>query len=283
LTDTSLTSQPTPYRELNAVLEELLASVQHILVDQFIGLYLQGSFAVGDFDAHSDCDFVVVVDREFSESQCGSLQAMHERIFGLRSEWARHLEGSYFPKDLLRDHALTDADLWYLDNGSRLLERSRHDNTVVVRWILRERGVALAGPPASTLIDPVPSAVLRLEILQAFTDWAEEILADPQQIDSRFYQSFAVLSYCRMLHDLHTGVIGSKRSGAAWTKRRVDPSWHDLIDRAWAGRPNPAVSSREPANPGDLARTLEFIRVILKLAQDVAATLPLAVERTERP
>lgn len=279
----SRASLASPYPELNAVLEELLASVQHILADQFIGMYLQGSFAVGDFDCHSDCDFVVVVDRELSEPQCGSLQAMHERIFGLPSEWARHLEGSYFPKDLLRDHALTDADLWYLDNGSRSLVKSRHDNTAVVRWILRERGTVLAGPPASTLIDPVPSTVLRREILQVFTDWGEEILADPQLIGNRFYQSFAVLSYCRMLHDLHTGVIGSKRSGAAWVTRRVDPSWHDLIDRAWAGRPNPAVSSREPANPADLARTLEFIRVVLKQAHDHATALQLAVERAPRP
>jgi predicted nucleotidyltransferase len=270
-----ITSPPTPYPELNAVLQELLGGVQRILLDDLMGMYLQGSFAVGDFDSYSDCDFIVAVDQELSGPQRDSLQAMHERIFDLKYEWARHLEGSYFPKVVLRDHALTEADLWYLDNGSRVLVKSRHDNTAVVRWILREKGVVLAGPPASSLIDPVPSLVLRREILQVFTDWGEQILADPQQINNRFYQTFAVLSYCRMLHDLHTGVIGSKRSGAEWAKRRLDPSWSDLIDRAWAGRPNPAVSSREPANPADLARTLELIEVVLKLAQDHAVTLQL--------
>jgi len=239
-------------------------------------MYLQGSYAVGDFDIHSDCDFIVVVRQELSDPQRHSLQVMHERIFDLDYEWARHLEGSYFPKGLLRDHSQVEAELWYLDNGTRVLVMSRHDNTAVVRWILRERGVVLAGPPPSALIDPVPSEVLRREILQVFSNWGEQILADPQQINNRFYQTFAVLSYCRMLHDLHTGVIGSKRSGAEWAKGRLDPTWNDLIDRAWAGRPSPAISSRELADPADLARTLEFIKMVLRLAQEHAATLQLA-------
>ena len=267
---------PTPYPELNAVLQEVLGSLQRILLDEFIGMYLQGSFAVGDFDIHSDCDFVVAVQHELSDPQLPSLRVMHERVFDLDYEWARHLEGSYFPKSLLRDHSQVEAELWYLDNGTRVLVMSRHDNTAVVRWILRERGVVLAGPPPSSLIDPVPSEVLRREILQVFSNWGEQILADPQQINNRFYQTFAVLSYCRMLHDLHTGAIGSKRSGAEWAKGRLDPAWNDLIDRAWAGRPNPATSSREPADPADFARTLEFIKMVLRLAREHAATLQLA-------
>lgn len=267
---------PTPYSELNAVLRELIGSVQSILFDGFVGAYLQGSFAVGDFDPHSDCDFIIVVNEEISHSQERSLQAMHGRIYELEYEWARHLEGSYFPAGALRDYKQSGADLWYLDNGSRVLVKSPHDNTVVVRSILREKGVALAGPPPSALIDPIPTEVLRREILGTFTDWAEQILADPQQINNLFYQTFAVLSYCRMLHDLQNGAIGSKRSGAEWAKRNLDARWTDLIDRAWDGRPNPALTSRQPADPADLASTLEFIKETLAEANHLAGTLQLA-------
>ena len=271
---------PTPYPELNAALQELLGSVHRTLPNDFVAAYLQGSFAVGDFDRHSDCDFIIVVDQELSDSQHHSLQAMHERIYDLESEWARHLEGSYFPTAVLRDYAQSGTELWYLDNGSRVLVKSHHDNTVVVRWILREKGVALAGPPPSALIDPIPSEVLRRGILATFTDWGQQILADPQQINTRFYQTFAVLSYCRTLHDLHTGVIGSNRSGAEWAKRHLDPSWTDLIDRAWDGRPNPALSSRESADPADLASTLEFVSEVLTAANELAATLQLTQSHT---
>ena len=95
---------PTPDAELNSVLEELVTNVHAALGDAFVGAYLQGSFAVGDFDRHSDVDFVIAVSDELSDDQVIALQAMHERIYGLGSEWAQHLEGSYFPAAILRDY-----------------------------------------------------------------------------------------------------------------------------------------------------------------------------------
>jgi len=49
---------PTPYPELNAVLRELVESMQAILGESFVAACLQGSFAVGEFDRHSDVDFI---------------------------------------------------------------------------------------------------------------------------------------------------------------------------------------------------------------------------------
>ena len=246
-------------------------SAGQVLRDNFTAAWLQGSFAVGEFDLHSDVDFVIAVEQELSDAQVRSLQAMHQRIFGLETEWAKHLEGSYFPKIELRDYAQSGRELWYLDNGRRELERSDHDNTVVVRWILRERGVTLAGPQPSTLIDSIPTEALRKEILQTINEWGEQILADPEQINSRFYQTFAVLSYSRMMHDLHTGVVGSKPSGAEWAKANLDSAWKDLIDRAWEGRPDPALSVQQPADEADFRSTLEFIEEVMGAATEFAA------------
>jgi predicted nucleotidyltransferase len=63
----------------------------------FVGAYLQGSFALGDFDRHSDVDFIVVVEDNLTPTQVGALQVMHDKVYVLDSEWAKHLEGSYFP------------------------------------------------------------------------------------------------------------------------------------------------------------------------------------------
>ena len=55
------TSQPTPYPEVNGFLTLLLSHMHTVLRDQFIGLYLGGSLAVGDFHPdRSDIDFVVI-------------------------------------------------------------------------------------------------------------------------------------------------------------------------------------------------------------------------------
>ena len=261
----------TPYPDLNLILHELIISAKQVLRHNFTAAWLQGSLAVGDFDEYSDVDFVIVIRQDLADGELHDLQAMHRRIYDTEIEWAKHLEGSYFPRNDIRSHERSGESLWYLDRGSRELERSGHDNTVVVRWILREKGVTLAGPQPSALIDPVPIEALRREILETMIEWGQQILENPEQINNHFYQTFAVLSYCRMLHDFKAGAIGSKRSGAEWAKANLDPSWSGLIDRAWDGRPNPALSVHRPADQDDLRSTLRFIEQVIGVANEFAA------------
>ncbi len=255
--------RPTPYPELDSVLEELVASVRVALGEAFVGAYLQGSFAVGDFDRHSDVDFVIAVAQDLSDDEVNVLQGIHGRIFNLPSEWAQHLEGSYFPAGILRDHDQPAKQLWYLDHGSQSLVRSDHCNTLVVRSVVREHGVTLAGPSPATLVRPVPVDALRQEIRATIRDWGRQILEDPDRYRNRFYQGFIVLNYCRMMHDLVKGCPGSKRAGAAWAKTTLDPAWSALIDRAWGGRPNPAVAIHESADHTDFESTLQFVEYVI--------------------
>jgi predicted nucleotidyltransferase len=254
---------PTPYEELNKVLNELVSSIAGILRNTLIGVYLQGSFAVGGFDQHSDVDFIVAVEDELSPAEVDALQVMHDQIYDLESAWAKHLEGSYFPREVLRRSSDRGRDLWYLNHGARSLIRSDHCNTILVRWVVRERGIALTGPPPKTLIDPIPQKSLRADIFETMMREGRHILDEPDKCSNRFYQGFIVLNFCRMLHDLIRGYPGSKREGAAWAKSNLDPSWSGLIDRAWDCRPDPARQVREPAEPGAYARTLRFLAFVL--------------------
>ena len=265
-------ASPTPYSELNNVLQELTDSAHEILGNNFVGSYLQGSFAIGDFDIHSDVDFIIVTEVEPSNDQVDVLQIMHERIYNLDTHWAQHLEGSYFPKEVLRSHSQLGRELWYLDNGSRSLIKADHCNTIVVRWVLRENGITLAGPLSKTLVNPTPVEMLRMEIMKTITGWGQEILDNPNPFNNRFYQTYMVLNFCRMLHDLHTGFPGSKRAGAEWAKLNLDPSWNGLIDRTWSGRPNPAFSVRQPADPKDFESTLKFVQYVIKKSEEFSAS-----------
>jgi len=262
-----LAQEPTPYKELNAVLLEMVKSMHVVLENNLVGVYLQGSFAVGGFDMHSDLDFIVVINEAISDSQLQDLQEMHLRLYQLESKRAQHLEGTYFPADILRDHKQLGERLWYLDNGSQALELSDHCNTVVVRWTVRSHGVRLVGPSPVRLVNPIPVRALRRDIFAVINDWGQEILAEPERYNNRFYQSFIVLNFCRMLHDLHCGRTGSKAAGAAWVKEMLDPAWAGLIDRSWSGRPNPAISVRTPADPDEFKRTLAFVQYIIEESQ----------------
>lgn len=255
---------PTSFPELNQILDGLVFRLRTVLEDKLIGAYLQGSFAVGDYDRHSDVDFIVVLEGELTSRQVDRLQETHARVYQLGSTWAQHLEGSYFPREVLRDTSRAGEDLWYLDHGAQHLIRSDHCNTLLVRWIVREMGVTLVGPPPETLLDPISSRALREEIYHTLAGWGEEVLGNPEPFRNRFYQGYLVLNYARMLHDLRRGRPGSKCEGAAWAKANLDPEWRDLIESAWDCRPDPAWQVKQPPDEEDFERTLQFVEYIIR-------------------
>ena len=251
---------PTAFPELNTILRDFVTSVQTLLGDNFCGAYLQGSFAVGEADEHSDVDFIVVTHGEVTDAQMADLQAMQERLYELDTPWAQHLEGSFFPKELLRRVDASRTPLVYFDNGATVPERDNHCNTAVVRWSLREHGVVLAGPEPKSLIDPVEPNDLRREVRDAmveFADWA----SSPTKAGgmSRWMQPYLVLNFCRMLQTLESGEVASKKAGGGWGLEALDPEWADLIQQALDDRPDPWRRVYEPADPEVAERTLAFV------------------------
>jgi len=260
----------TPYSELNAVLVKLAREVTTALRGQLVGIYLQGSFALSDFDEHSDVDIVFVTETHLTPAELVRLQDLHRRVYGIGSEWAKHLEGSYFPKAVLATTERSGEPLWYLDHGASSLILSDHCNTVVVRTVLRSCGVTLFGPNPAQLLAPIPTSELRGEILETIQSWGNDILQNPAPYNNRFYQGYIVLNYCRMLRDLAVGAVGSKRTGASWAARTLDPVWTPLIERAWSGRPDPAASVRRKADPEEFRRTLAFVRYCIECSRQLA-------------
>lgn len=258
---------PINNQELNDVLKALVTGMQSILAENFLGAYLGGSFAHGGWDQDSDVDFTVVIACDLTPNDLTELTLHHTRIFGLESYWGRHLEGAYFPKEILCDLDQTDLPIWYLDNGSLNFERSLHDNTLVNRWVLREHGVILAGPEPKTWIPAVPEARLKAEVRQTMFAWGNEILGGSYSLDNRWAQTFAVLMYCRMSHTLTTGKVGSKPAGAAWAKETLDPVWRELIDDALRARPDQYVKNSQSSDPELVRLTKAFIVYILDIGR----------------
>lgn len=250
-----------PYPEVDALLQELLQSVQTILENHFVGAYLFGSLSSGDFDQNSDIDLLVVTDDELPGDLFLALKAMHARIAAGDSWWATQLEVSYIPKHALRRHDPASALHPHIDRGKgESLRLMRHDNDwVVQRHTLRERGITLAGPAPETLIDPISPNDLRRAML-AIVWWPKEILNDPPQIKKRGYQSYIVLTMCRMLYTLQLGAVASKPVAASWAQETLDHRWRSLIERAVDGRQHPQAEALSE----DLSGTMDFIRYTLE-------------------
>jgi len=253
---------PTPYPDVNAVLQTLRSSVQTILGDHFLGMYLDGSLAWGDFDPHtSDIDFIVVTVDSLPDKMLPALEAMHARIAASSSKWATELEGSYIPRQSLRRYDPIHALHPNIERGrgETLSVKQHHSDWVIHRHILREHGLTLAGPAPHTLIDPIHPDDLRRAVLTMLREWWAPMIHDPVRLHHSGYQSYAILTICRVLYTLQHGAVVSKPVAARWAQAELDERWSALIERAvaWGGQTD------------DVNETLDFIQYTLERSRQV--------------
>jgi len=256
-----------PYPELRDVLNMFVDEISVELRENLVGIYLVGSIASGDFDLDSDVDFLVVTNTELTEANMEALQDIQIKIHGIDCYPAKHLEGSYISISDLNDWSTVgQKKLYYFDNGSTAYEQSIHDNQWHVRWILRERGITLVGQKPETILKSIPLNEMFSEIkttmLQVMKLFEDEINRPLSFFNSKFGQSFAVLTYCRMLYTLHTGTVQSKKAAVRWAKQFVNPKWVKIIDQAWKEREGVRFGAKigQRAESTLLYETLEFIK-----------------------
>jgi hypothetical protein len=255
-----IATHPTPYPDINAVLHVLLSDVQTVLGNQFVGMYLYGSLASGDFaPQRSDIDFVVVTDGKLADETLPALAAMHARIAASGLKWAAKLEGSYIPQHVLRRHDPTAAPCPYINEGNFRVGRLGGD-WIIQRHTLREQGIVLAGPAPHTLIDPVQPDDLRWGVLGFLREWWAPMLHNPDpRLRGSEYQAYTVLTLCRALYTLECGDVVSKPVAARWAQEAIDEQWRPLIEQALAWP--------DEAQPDHLSETLDFIRYALERSQ----------------
>ena len=272
MTVASLPNHPTSFPDVNALIQILHKSVKCVLGSHIIGMYLEGSLAHGDFDQDSDIDFVVVTDEEVSEDLFIELQAMHDRIAAIDSVWAIQLEGSYISQHALRRYDPNHACHPNIERGygERLKMVDHGESWNVHRYILREHGISLIGPDLKTLIDPISLNELRRAMLPLLHGWAAGILKNPTEINSRGYQSYIVLTLCRILYTLQHGEVVSKPKAVNWVIANVSKNWKELVDRAWVGRHD---NSQSTPTAEDIKQTLDFIRYALERSHQVKIPL----------
>jgi len=252
--------------EVRPVLALLLSSIQDVLGDQLLGLYLYGSLSSGDFDpASSDVDFLAVTHEAITEDDptFERLRQMHERINASGLPFANHLEGSYISQVAWRRY--DPADAHHPTIGAHWpFQIGLHDaNWVIERAIVRERGVTLYGPPPETMIDPVSPQQLRDATCQQLADvWQPRINDEYDHWPRpREFPAFSVLTLCRALYTLQRGAFCSKPVAAAWAAQ-THPKWEPVIAWAQAHR-----ADDEETTPAEFARVIAMLREAIAEAQ----------------
>ncbi|MFH1032034.1 MAG: aminoglycoside adenylyltransferase domain-containing protein [Chloroflexota bacterium] len=122
---------------------------------------------------------------------------------------------------------------------------------MIQRWILREKGIAVAGPPLKSMIDPVSPDDLRQAVRGSLREWWSPPFPSPERFQSGEYQAYAILTMCRSLYMLEHRRIASKPEAARWAMETLGEPWHEIIASAAAWRPGMEFNRLE--------ETLEFI------------------------
>lgn len=251
---------PTPYADVNATLNELLAEVKVILTERFVGLYLYGSLASGDFNPEtSDIDFLVVTTDEIPTAIISELEAMHKRLWASDLKWAQKLEGAYIPQPAIRRYGLNNLPRPCLNEGNFFLAPQGSD-WIIQRHIIREQGVVLAGPDPQTLIDPIAPKDIRWSVLTYLNGWWAPMIDEPKRLRSSEYQAYAIVTMCRTLFTLQHGTIASKPVSARWAQEMLGAAWAGLIEEALAWRPGVAMERFDEA--------VDFIRYTVAFSQE---------------
>jgi hypothetical protein len=240
--------KPTQFSELNGLLQDFVESVIAIMTENFVGAYLVGSFALGDADIYSDCDFLVVVRDPLTLEQEAQLRELHRDIFHRPGHWTQRLEGSYPPENELRTLQGLGKKWLYIDNAHAEMEWSAHCNSLEHRWTLREHGVTLTGLEPKELVNKVDHDAIRAKMRELIHSFLSDLETWIRLDDIAWAQRYAVTTLCRMLYSIETGEITSKKASLIWAKNHLDPAWTHLIQSALDGR-------RLGWNPGDRPST----------------------------
>jgi Domain of unknown function (DUF4111)/Nucleotidyltransferase domain len=231
---------PTPYREVNVVLLDLTTRIQAILGSQFVGLYLYGSLALGDFDPQtSDIDLIVVTQSELPVEIISELRAMHVKFDHSGSPWAGNVEAAYIPLSALKYPVSSAASYPQVEKGTELFLAPLEAGWAFQRHTLRERGVVVSGPSPVIFTDPVNLLEMKEAAAAILGKWQEQARQDPGWITwvrERGCQAFVILTICRLLHSLNTGSVASKPAAARWAYQALEPGRRSLIQRALASQ-----------------------------------------------
>jgi len=254
----------TPYPDVNAILRELLPRVRAALGENFVGMYLFGSLVAGDFDPRrSDVDILVVSVSSVSIDQFAALQAVHQDLAVSDTEWSTEVEAYYLTRAALQRDDPSFGEHVKVNRGSGVLEPLHRDSGWLIQGhILREFGVALAGPDPKTLVDPVGPDDLRQAAAAGVREWLESLLADPSELRRPGFHTYVVLTLCRVLYTIANDDVASKPIAGRWAQSALGKSWTELIARALAWRKDlPETASS--VSDRDLVKTLDLIRYTL--------------------
>jgi len=220
-------------REIKLILDEIVKSYYGILKDNFVGIYLHSSLALGCFNHKvSDIDFLIVVrDKLFLELKREVVKATLW-LASLKDIPPEGLEFSIVLEKYLRDfihpmpfefhyskvwHNAYEEDKIDLSKDNRDRDLSAHIMVII------NRGICLYGKPIKDVFSPVPREYYIDALMYDLEGIISDIFGDPV---------YGILNLCRILCFLEEKIVASKEEGGFWGVNNLPKKYRGLISKA---------------------------------------------------
>lgn len=220
---------------IQAQVERYVADVHAMLGDELVGVYLHGSLAMGCFNpVQSDLDLLVVTRTPMSLATKRDVADHLLRIsrqpapievsflaLTMLSPWRHPPPFDFHYSEMWRGAYTRDlaGEGWRAWNA-----RERYDPDLSAHiTVVRQRGIALYGPPAISVFPEVPEADYLAAIMSDVIEALDRIYADPV---------YAILNACRTLAFLQTRRVLSKEEGGQWALEHLPPMMRPLVQKA---------------------------------------------------
>lgn len=232
-------------RQVECVVEVL----REVLGPDLVAAYLYGSAVSGGLRPHSDVDVFAVTGAATTHAQRARLVG---RLLDLSGAGAAHGQERPVELTLVR---LAEVRPWRFppvrefqygewlrdayERGQTPEPEVDEDLALLVAMV-RQRGVALIGPPAAELLDPVPADDVRRATVAGIPALLDELETDTRNV---------VLTLARVWATLATGDILSKDAAADWALTRLPEQDRAVLAHARAVYLGEAEESWEQLRP----------------------------------
>jgi len=256
-------TDPTPYIDMNALIEQLLSRIQEVLGKKLVGLYLYGSLVTGDFDhGSSDIDLLAAILSDIDEEEFAALQKMHDDFVHKNKQWNGRIEVAYLSVAGLKTYRSQLSKIAIISPGEPFHIKEAGNDWLINWYTVREKGIVLYGSSPKMLIDPISKDEYLHAVQRFIKAWCERI----QQIHLRPSQAYAILTMCRALYTLKNGEMVSKKQAALWAEKEL-PEWFSLIQQALFWRE--AWRNEHVDHDATLPETLRFVHFVISLCDNI--------------
>ncbi len=252
----SVPQPTTQYADINGLLEDLVSRIGHILQGRIVALYLYGSLVTGDFDPNiSDIDLLAATLSDVSDTEFEALRAMHQDFAHENPEWEDRVEVAYLSVTALTTFRSETSPMAVISPGEPFHMKEAGADWLLNWYVVRERGVALLGPPAQEIIAPITQQEFIASVSDYAVWWGDKVL----NVRERKEQAYAILTMCRALHVRRNGEQVSKRQAAVWAQEEL-PEWSGLIQQALGWRN--AWRDESVDHSATLPETIRFVQFV---------------------